>query len=301
MPKLQDGLALTTPENIEIDISVGSISNLTNGLAQPTLESIEADFKASLKLLPTRDIPERSFNLTDLVPVVFPPFPALQSAAPQSNAPAGDASKRREYYQGATPFYMFYSFKGEPIEVELQAGARGKQGMAKWGLYKPDGKGGWTVMTSGEIPTDRTVQTLSLKVPEKGLYALRFRPGSMAGYITYTTDKPGTVVATGAKDFKSPFIYVPKGTREIWVSFNHCNGGSQSLLQPDGKEALKLNSGVYTIPVPEGMDGQLWRFSPRSRLRMQHFFNIPNLVAATPEALMVPREVAEKDGLQIRR
>ena len=276
--------------------------NLWDGFTPPTLDSIEADFQASLKLLPTRDIPEREFNLTDLVPVVFPPSPALRSAAPQTNAPAAaDASKRREYYQGSTPLYMFYSFQGEPIEVELQAGARGKQGMAKWRLDKPDGKGDWALVTQGEIPTDRTTQTVSIAVSERGLYAFRFRPGSMAGTITYTMDKPATVVASGAKDFKSPFFYVPKGTREIWMSFNHNNGGSQGLLQPDGKEALKLVSGVYTIPVPAGMDGQVWRFAPGSRFRWQHFFNIPNLAAATPEALMVPREVAEKDGLQIRR
>jgi hypothetical protein len=137
-------------------------------------------------------------------------------------------------------------------------------------------------------------------VPAKGLYAFQFVPGSLAGYIYYRIDRPVTVVATGAKDFRAPFIYVPKGTTEIWMSFSSFTSGTHKLLKPDGKEAQSLSGGVYQIPVPTGMDGQLWRFAPGSRFRGQQFFNIPNVAAPSPETLMVPREVAIKDGLKIR-
>ena len=52
--------------------------------------------------------------------------------------------------------------------------------------------------------------------------------------------------------------------------------------------------------VPEGADGKLWRFS-NFALRHLWFFNVPNYIAGTPNALLVPREVAEKDGLTIRQ
>ena len=51
-----------------------------------------------------------------------------------------------------------------------------------------------------------------------------------------------------------------------------------------------------TIDVPTDSDGGVWSFS---KLALGHlwFFNAPNYLAASPDALLVPREIAEKDGL----
>jgi hypothetical protein len=55
---------------------------------------------------------------------------------------------------------------------------------------------------------------------------------------------------------------------------------------------------LVSMPVPAGMDGSIW--SLRTTPREIWFFNIPNSVAATPDALMIPRDLAEKDGLLIK-
>ena len=45
-----------------------------------------------------------------------------------------------------------------------------------------------------------------------------------------------------------------------------------------------------TVEVPAGSDGQPWSIS---KLALGHlwFFNVPNYLAASPDALLVPREV----------
>jgi hypothetical protein len=282
------------------------LSKMYDDIPAPTLDSVETDFQSDLKDYPTQEIPYQDYDLTDLVPVEFPPAPALNTAPKRTAATVttqDDPNKRSEYYQGRTPMYYFYSFKGEPIEVEVRAGMRGsgKSGRNEsWSLYKPNGKGGWTTVITGQVPADKSVQALTLNVPGRGVYGFRFNPGSLAGTIAYRIDRPVTVEATGAKDFRAPFIYVPRGTKEIWMSFSSFASGTHKLLQPDGKEAQSLSGGVYHIPVPAGMDGQLWRFAPGSRFRGQQFFNIPNIAAPSPETLMVPREIAVRDGLKIR-
>ena len=46
------------------------------------------------------------------------------------------------------------------------------------------------------------------------------------------------------------------------------------------------------------MDGKLWRFHDPV-LGLFWFNNVPNCFAASPAALLVPRGVALKDGLEI--
>ncbi|MEI6422553.1 MAG: transposase, partial [Lentisphaerota bacterium] len=54
---------------------------------------------------------------------------------------------------------------------------------------------------------------------------------------------------------------------------------------------------LISIPVVEGQDGRLWSF-PFIAGEL-HFYNIPNYLAASAESCMVPREIAEKDQLEI--
>ena len=46
----------------------------------------------------------------------------------------------------------------------------------------------------------------------------------------------------------------------------------------------------------EGQDGQAWSLSPHSHSQLW-FFNVPNVIAASPAALLLPREMAVKDGI----
>jgi hypothetical protein len=67
---------------------------------------------------------------------------------------------------------------------------------------------------------------------------------------------------------------------------------------PDGKIVQQVTSSgeIVSSPVPDGADGKIWSFSG---LALGHlwFFNVPNELAASPEALLIPREVAKRDGV----
>jgi hypothetical protein len=46
---------------------------------------------------------------------------------------------------------------------------------------------------------------------------------------------------------------------------------------------------IVSIAVPQGDDGQAWSFT-KLALRHLWFFNVPNYLAASPDALLVPSE-----------
>lgn len=93
--------------------------------------------------------------------------------------------------------------------------------------------------------------------------------------------------------------YVSKGTREIqyfWAGIPH------EVFGADGKmvRAVTESGRNVIIPVPEGMDGKTWAFQHLVLGRLW-FFNLPNYLAASPDALLIPREVAAKDGLNLSK
>ena len=90
-------------------------------------------------------------------------------------------------------------------------------------------------------------------------------------------------------------FYVPKGTRELhyyWLGQPHRVHG------PDGAVLKEVStSGAFVkVPVPDNADGKTWHFS-QMMLGTLRLFNVPNYLAASPAALLVPKELAETDGL----
>jgi hypothetical protein len=274
------------------------VPNVWDGVPLQTPAEIEANFQADLAALPDVKIEEKKFDLSDLVPVEFPP-----SSGPATPRLSEDKTHRVDYYQD-TPRYVFYSFGGEPIEVSLGTGYTPKNlSNGKWTLRKMDK----SVVAEGEVPADKTPHPLSIQVPAAGAYLLEFDVRHNGATFEYSVNTPASVIyrrgSSAERGFAGMVFYVPKGTREIDYYFKSNNGGAHQFIRPDGKLSTKVEGEGVTakIPVPPGMDGQVWRLSANSQTRVQWFYNIPNIVAATPKNLLVPRAVAEKDGLKIRK
>jgi hypothetical protein len=91
-------------------------------------------------------------------------------------------------------------------------------------------------------------------------------------------------------------FYVPKGTRELHY---YWHGGPHRIHGHDGAllREVKTKGEFVKVAVPEGADGKTWHFTQLAFGTLR-FFNVPNYLAASPAALLVPKEVAEKDGLQ---
>jgi hypothetical protein len=87
------------------------------------------------------------------------------------------------------------------------------------------------------------------------------------------------------------FFFVPKGTRRLQL---YWEGGSLKprVHGPDGTQLAEIEtSGRYvSIDVPAGADGKPWHFT-RFAPHQIWLANAPNYLAASPEALVLPREV----------
>jgi len=106
------------------------------------------------------------------------------------------------------------------------------------------------------------------------------------------------------------YFYVPKGTTEINYYFARTaygNSGPHSVVDPDGKVQatfLTENGAYLSVAVPEGNDGKAWHFSspPNSQMGFGlgrfHFFNVPNVLSVSPAQMLLPKDIAAKDGLK---
>lgn len=95
------------------------------------------------------------------------------------------------------------------------------------------------------------------------------------------------------------YFYVPKGTKELIVE----PGPRLSLHVPGEAKRRDITPAdtepgkAYTIiPVPEGADGTVWHTSNMTRGKFA-LLNVPPLLSFHRSTVIVPREIAEADGL----
>ncbi|MHC5059166.1 MAG: hypothetical protein ACYTKD_31320 [Planctomycetota bacterium] len=72
---------------------------------------------------------------------------------------------------------------------------------------------------------------------------------------------------------------------------------SGKLLDAEGREAYdfsKVKDGWFSVPVPEGHDGRLWRFERSKGTRL--LMTVPPCLARTSGDLLLPSEVVERDA-----
>lgn len=252
-----------------------------------THEETEAAFREGLAAFRPERVEEKHYS-DDLVPV---DCPARQSP-PES---------RQQSQLGLR--YALYSVQGEPLALTIIPGT------IAW--YRDRAPARWTVtdreskrIAGGKLPLDGQPHSIEVKVARPGLYSFEFDDSGAGWQIKVAPGRSATIVLDRARTFhhagwmQPMYFYVPKGTRELQY---YWSGGPHWIHGPDGAKLKEVEtSGAFVrIPVPEGADGKTWHFT---RLALGHlwFFNAPNYLAASPAALLVPREIAEKDGLKIR-
>lgn len=257
-----------------------------------TRAETDKEWQGALAYFQPQAIGEQKKFSTDLVPVRF-------AGNNPSSAPVATTHK---YQEGSR--YAFYSFKGEAIEADIEPGTAWN-GIHQYWIKDAAGKEISYARPKGGVPFK-----FSFKVPKPGVYYLDYTDGGAYWTITVA---PGHIVSVPLQNDKGyrtvavmqdMFFYVPKGTKQIEYYYAQTAfqaGGPHQVLDPTGKVAkeVNVNGDFVSVPVPPGMDGKTWRFHNPS---FGHFwfFNVPNYLAASPNALLVPREVALKDGLEIR-
>lgn len=262
-----------------------------------TREEIEADFQEGLQHFAPkiRDIGVQLKFSEELIPVQW------NAAQTGGSTPAAES---KHAYQGGVK-YVLYSLRGEPLEFLTWAGdAWG--GINRFTITDAKGK----EIAKGQ-PKNKETMTHKIAVPGAGRYYLDYNDGGSYWSFTAAPGKVATIPLGQTNDYRNSavmqdmYFYVPKGTKHIEYYYSKTAfhpGGPHQVLDPSGKvqKAVDVNGDYITIAVPAGMDGKLWRFHDPV-LGFFWFNNVPNYFAASPDALLVPRELAAKDGLVLKK
>jgi len=262
-----------------------------------TREEIEKEFQEGKARYQLReDVGEPLEYSEDLVPIAW--------TAAQKGVVAPPTEMMRGYW--GTIRYALYSLRGEPLEFTTTTVTVGRHG------YSVKDAKGKDIFASGLKNT--TTQAHKIAVPAPGLYWLDYssptgdkweitvRPEVVASVLLgrpYNSSYASTIVPP------QMYFYVPKGTKNIVYYYTYTGyhpGGPHKVVDPAGNvvKEVAVNGDWLSIPVPADMDGKIWSFQ-NPVFGTFKFNNLPNYYAATPENLAVPREVATKDGLAIRK
>ena len=154
------------------------------------------------------------------------------------------------------------------------------------------------VASDRSAPPDGTERTVTLHAKETGLHKITVSDG---GDMTRVNSLPGTHISY-MSSLETPinthgrwslYFYVPKGTDIIGMF----GGGSPgTIVDPDGNEAFVFDGrkpGYYSIPVPSGADGNLWKIHHAAGA--VRLLTVPPYLARTGDELLLPREVVERD------
>ncbi|MCH5374254.1 MAG: DUF4838 domain-containing protein [Planctomycetes bacterium] len=245
-----------------------------------TREETETAFQDDLKRFqpsPIVEVEEMEFA-QDVVPGEF-----------RTEAPAESFQK----YQGGAR-YALYSRDGEPLEMAITTG------MIAWYRNRPDAAYSVTdaagkKVAGGRLPQDGEAHPLQIEVPSAGLYWLDVDDQAAAWGLRVTAGRPASLALRRDTHphhlghMQRMYFYVPRGTRRIDYFWD---GGPHTVLGPNGAVRAEVaTKGTFVnVEVPPGTDGQVWSLS---KLALGHlwFFNLPNYLAASPDALLVPRRL----------
>lgn len=249
-----------------------------------THEETEAAFREGLQHFQPETLAEQQFS-GDLVPVVF--------------ASRAGAIESKQAYQGGLR-YALYSAGGEPLSLQVVPGTIAwyrDRAAAKWNVS--DGTG--TRIAGGSLPLDGETHAIEVNVPAAGLYYFQFDDSRAGWKIHVAAERIATIELVRADGFahagwmQPMYFYVPKGTDELQYFWS---GGPHRVHGPDGTKLkeVETSGAIVRVRVPEGADGRPWHFT---RMALGHlwFFNAPNYLAASPAALLIPKELAARDGL----
>jgi len=251
-----------------------------------TPEETEAAFRDGLAFFKPDPVDAKNFS-GDLIPVDF-------------GAAAAKPVESVQSYQWTLP-YALYSVAGEPLELSVVSGTIAHyrdMAPAKWTVADADGKR----LAGDRLPLDGKPHPISVKVPGPGLYRFEFDDSTAGWQIRVAAGRSAAISLERGKRvehagwMQAMHFYVPKGTRELQY---YWYGQPHRVHGPDGKllKEVSTKGEFVKVPVPAGADGKTWHFS-QMMLGELWFFNAPNHLAASPAALLIPKELAERDGLR---
>lgn len=240
------------------------------------------------------------------VTLTFTPITFSDDLVPAKGftGPAGDHGGGR----GVQTFFTHFD-KPADLELKITGGLiahyrdRGnvKVALVKIGGASATGERETLVAEDRSVPPDGKEYAVKLAVKEPGLYKLTVSDGGDKTRVVFPENLPLVIASTETQPMSRFYsrwqmcFYVPKGTKTVGV-FGGENG---EVLDANGKPIFSFNGkkrSYYGIDVPAGQDGKVWRV--RSVVGVVKLLTVPSYFAPSPERMLLPREVVERDGLK---
>lgn len=146
-----------------------------------------------------------------------------------------------------------------------------------------------------EVAPDRTAQKVTLETTISGLQRIEILAGGGAN-TTWEEGTPMTIESSierpgGFHGRWSLYFYVPHGTKIV----GGFSAGEGKLKTGSGSLAHTFDRkpGFFSIPVPAGEAGRLWKFEGCAGDKM--LMTVPPFLARSAAELLLPREVVESD------
>jgi len=234
--------------------------------------------------------------------------PHAQGNLPKNGVDSG--SKRMLVHVTGSPAVL--NFKATVTKAETQ-------GDLSFALHRNDPAGeivAQEMRAKGSTQKDE-VLTVSMQAPEPGLYCLAADMGNGRIDLEFPADQSFVLAVPpylGEHTYKQHFMfhgkwnlyfYVPKGTKvvsirgsKIWSFMGPISG---TLVDGDGNQRVDFRTirqgGNLNVDVPDGQDGQFWMFKDSVGLR--HLMNVPPYLSDSPQNLLLPQEVIQKDFVEL--
>lgn len=224
--------------------------------------------------------------------------------AAQLNLPSVASGRYDDRGRGRQKVYTWLTDNRRQIELDVTGGLiqhYRDRGNVKFSLYSPKEVSLDAVDRDDSVPPDGKQRRIVLKSPYEGLHRLEWNDGSDKTQVALPTDLPLTIRSTLEDPMRLSgrwdlYFYVPKGTRVVGGYTDSVQG---IMLDGDSKTVFNFGTmkaaGYFSVTVPEGQDGTLWKFSDSRGGRM--LMTVPPYLALSVETLLLPREVVEADRL----
>ncbi len=155
------------------------------------------------------------------------------------------------------------------------------------------------------VPPDGEQRRITLTSPYSGLHRLEWTDGSDMTEVIVQSDLPLTIRSTLEDPMRlggrwDLYFYVPRGTQVVGGYTDSTTG---TMLDGDNNVMFDFSTmaaaGYFSVPVPDGQDGLLWKFANSRGKRM--LMTVPPYLAMSVEKLLLPREVVEADQRKLPR
>lgn len=240
--------------------------------------------------LVTKGIANR--KLFDFEPVAF--RQELVPATPLKLPEVAKAGNFGTYSRGSRTYFTWITKAPATLRVKAKAGLiYGNRGPAKLALYpaqEPEGK----AVAHAEVAPDKEEKSVELKTTFAGLHRLEVSDGSAGTAVSFAEGTPVTLWSSPEQPATlhgrwSAYFYVPKGTKTV----GGFASGTGLLRDGSGKQVHTFDkkAGYFSVRVPEGEDGKLWKFENSVGQRL--LMTVPPCLAREARELLLPEEVVK--------